>query len=241
MVCWTSSVFLMVTSPTWGAQANSKNEENFNLILICRLLIKSPYMYNRVQRRKNKKCLTDIHFHPELKVTAFTRPVRTMKYLGQTREATEEWQQMVTGLCGPLWFWAGSRIRHNSCHAQISDIFSSSVACVTLATPLRQQMGRQNLGMCSSKHKSRPSRFFRALGFSHVRRRHKNRRWSLQGFSSGFSFDTFGEFLSLHFTVITDHHPWRFLKCSRVSLYLLQLGDSILNLVRLLTPTMFPA
>lgn len=107
-------------------------------------------------------------FTLSFKVTAFTRPVRTMKHLGQTREASEEWQQMVTSLCGPLWFWAGSHqssgIRHNSCHAQISDIFSSSVACVTLATPLRQQMARPTL-VCALPNTNPVLVFFRALGF----------------------------------------------------------------------------
>lgn len=48
-----------------------------------------------------KKCLTDICFHSILKVTAFTQSIRTMNYRDQTREATEEWQQMVMSLCGP--------------------------------------------------------------------------------------------------------------------------------------------
>lgn len=62
-------------------------------------------MYYWLRRaKKNLKCHTDIGFHPELKVSAFSGPVRTMKHLGQTREASEEWQQMVAGLCGPHWF-----------------------------------------------------------------------------------------------------------------------------------------
>lgn len=146
-------------------------------------------MYNGGPACKKKKCLTDIGFHPELKVTAFTRPVRTMKHLGQTREASEEWQQMVTSLCGPLWFWAGSHqssgIRHNSCHAQISDIFSSSVACVTLATPLRQQMARPTL-VCALPNTNPVLVFFRALGFSHVRRRRRTDDRIFKAFSSGF-------------------------------------------------------
>lgn len=107
-------------------------------------------MHNRVQgAKRKKKCLTDIRFHPEPKVTAFTRPVRTMKYLGpdkggQRRMAADGGGSLRAGLCGSERAAAkGGRIRHNSCHAQISDIFSSSVARVTLATPLRQQMGRQ--------------------------------------------------------------------------------------------------
>lgn len=57
-----------------------------------------------------------------------------------------------------------SGIRHNSCHAQISDIFSSSVAYVTLATPLREQMAQPTL-LCALPNTNPVLAFFRAPGF----------------------------------------------------------------------------
>lgn len=58
-----------------------------------------------------------------------------------------------------------------------------------------------------------------------------------------FSFGTFWDSLSLHFTVITDHHRWSFVECSQeqsISEFL-QLRDSALNFVRLLSSAVFPA
>lgn len=141
-------------------------------------------MYNAEQqaKKKKKKSVT--------RIFAFTLSLRSRLSLGPSGQWSSSarqgrppkngsrWWRVSAGLCGSEQAATkGSRIRHNSCHAQISDIFSSSVACVTLATPLRQQMGRQTSACALPNANPVLNGFFiRALGRSHVRRRHKQRR-----------------------------------------------------------------